>query len=242
MSDRLLTLAAVLLLAAAGALSWWLQFREPLHANVTSLAALPQKLGNFSGTDTPVADNVVEMLDADYHLQRAYMHPFGDVVWLYIGYYGTERGGTPEHTPRACYLAHGWRIEDGTSVVIDAERGLKAVEYLVNDRGRRQLVLFWYRSFRRSGITSTMELRMDHLVGQIAAGRADGALVRLSTGLDDPTSRATTRALLVSFARKLERELGGVWPEETGRQKGEDRAASVVRSAELPARVTRAAR
>jgi hypothetical protein len=79
--------------------------------------------------------------------------------------------------------------------------------------GQRQLVLFWYRSYRASGIQSTLALQLDHVVGKLQEGRGDGALVRLSTpliGID----RDAARGMLASFARELEPELGAVWPSE----------------------------
>ena len=50
-------------------------------------------------------------LRADFNLQRAYTGPAGSLIWLYLGYYGTDRGGRPEHTPRGCYTGAGWGIE-----------------------------------------------------------------------------------------------------------------------------------
>ncbi len=69
------------------------------------------KIGVDRG-EIPLAENVESMLRADFNVQRAFLHPLGDVVWLYIGYYGTDRGGTPEHTPPQCYRAHGWSLSD----------------------------------------------------------------------------------------------------------------------------------
>jgi len=212
-SDRASTTAALAMLLLAGAATWWFHQRPTLHPEPTSLAALPALLSSFEGFESPVGQNVEDMLRADFNVQREYVHPLGQVVWLYVGYYGTARGGTPEHTPRACYVAHGWSILDEETVTIDPENGIEGVEYLVESAGQQQLVLFWYRSYRRSGILSTLALQLDHVVGKLADGRGDGALVRLSTpliGID----RDSGRRLLVSFARELEPALAPVWPEE----------------------------
>ncbi len=214
MSDRAATVVALLLLLLAGAAAWSFQSRPSLAPKAEILATLPYDLGSYEGVDSPVGQNVEEMLRADFNVQREYLHPLGQVVWLYVGYYGTERGGTPEHTPSACYAAHGWRILDRQSVVTDTETGHEAVEYLVESRsGQQQLVLFWYRSYRSSGIQSTLALQLDHVVGKLREGRGDGALVRLSTpliGID----RDAARGMLASFARELEPQLATVWPSE----------------------------
>ncbi len=212
-SDRLSTFAAVVLLVAAGSAAWWFQLRAPLRPEAASLATLPHRLASFEGIDTPVEDTVEQLLRADFNVQREYAHPLGQVVWLYIGYYGTERGGTPEHTPRACYRTFGWEIVDEATLAIDPGSGLTGKEYLVELQGQQQLVLYWYRSFRSTGMLSTLSLRFDHVVGQLSTGRGDGALVRLSTPLMG-SDRAAARALLLAFARILEPELAKSWPSE----------------------------
>ena len=90
------------------------------------LATLPSQLGAWRAEDVPLEAAVESMLDADFHLQRAYFHPLGEMVWLYVGYYGTSRGGRPEHVPRVCYRAHGWRVESQRTLQIDAAIDLRA--------------------------------------------------------------------------------------------------------------------
>ncbi len=228
MSERAMTFAAVLMLLLAGAGSYWIRHRDSLQANSASLSALPIDLGSFRGVDTEVGENVEAILDADHHVQREYTHAVGDVVWLYIGYYGTERGGTPEHTPRTCYQAQGWSIVDSADVVIDSDSGTRAVEYLVRSGDEFQLVLYWYRSFRASGLTSTWALRLDHVLGKVTRGRGDGALIRLSTPLVGPGDRSTGRMLLTSFARELELQLAPVWPNESAVQAHPSGARSAI--------------
>jgi len=212
-SERASTVAAIAILLLAGALAWSFQVREPLVPQAQRLASLPFQIGSYRGIDSPVGQNVEDMLKADFNVQREYVHPLGQVVWLYLGYYGTERGGTPEHSPQACYAAHGWEILDEQRVLMDPETGHRAVEYLVESGGQQQLVLFWYRSYRASGLNSTLALQLDHVIGKLRDNRGDGALVRLSTpliGLD----RDAARGALISFARALEPAIAAVWPEE----------------------------
>lgn len=217
MSERGSTFAAIAILLAAGFAAWGFQLRPALATAPESLAALPYELGSYRGVESPVGENVEEMLRADFNVQREYLHPFGQVVWLYVGYYGTERGGTPEHTPRTCYVAHDWEVLDERTVATDPETGHRAVELLVESRGQQQLVLFWYRSYRASGLLSTAALQLDHVLGRLSDGRGDGALVRLSTPLIG-IERSAARGMLASFARQLEPELAAVWPVESSNE------------------------
>ena len=70
------------------------------------------------------------MLRADFNLQRQYRKPLAQPIWLYVGYYGTDRGGHPEHTPDICYPANGWRTLQEATITIDPPRGLRANEFV----------------------------------------------------------------------------------------------------------------
>lgn len=203
-------LAAVLVLG--GALAWWTQLQAPLRPSASSLAGIPLQLGEFRGREVPLEETVESMLAADFNLQRDYRHPFGDLVSLYVGYYGTERGGTPEHTPRVCYGSHGWEVVR-TEEIERTPGGPNAQEYLVYQRGQHLLVHFWYRSYRAPTLASVSALRVDHVLGRWSDGRGDGALIRLSTPLFDGDLLAARSRLLV-FGQLLEKEIGPRWPHE----------------------------
>ena len=212
--DQLTFAAASVLILLAGALAWGFTLRDTLYVDSERLDAIPYEIGAWEGAPIPVEDTVETILMATYNLQREYVHPTGDVVWLYVGYYGTERGGTPGHTPRACYVSHGWEIVEDDQIVRAAEEGLRANEYLVELEGERRLVLFWFQSFRSRDLLSTLALRLDHVVGQLTAGRGDGALIRVSTPIfgDD---REAARARLLGFAAELQAPLDAAWPDES---------------------------
>lgn len=211
--ERLASSALLLALLAAGAGAWALALRPPLQLDPAPLAALPDRIASWQGQDVPLETAVESMLRADFNLQRVYAHPLGGRVWLYIGYYGTERGGRPEHTPAACYRAHGWAIESRRQLNVAGVPGLRVNEYVVGQGGDRQLVHFWYRSFRRTGLLGGADQMVDRLVGRFEAGRADGALVRLSTGLDGG-DEVDARTRLLLFAALLDPVLAEHWPAE----------------------------
>lgn len=203
-------LAALLLV---GAVAWALALRAPLRVDATPLAGLPQRIGDWQGREVPLESAVESMLRADYNVQRLYGDPLGDSVWLYLGYYGTDRGGRPEHTPAACYRSHGWRIEAERVLEVPGVPGLRVNEYRVEKAGARQLVHFWFRSYRRTGMLGGLDQTADRLVGRLFEGRADGSLVRLSTGLEG-LDEVEARSRLLRFAAELEPALGAHWPTE----------------------------
>lgn len=204
---------AIASLAAAGILSWTLALRPTLQVDATPLAALPLAVGPWLGADVSMTSAEVTLLRADQHVQRVYTRPPGEPIWLYVGYYGTERGGLPEHTPEVCFEAAGWRILEERRV---PGTGPATRELLVEQGGARQLVHYWFRSYRRSGLAGGLDQSLDRLAGRILRGRADGALVRLATPVGaDGAGVDAARATLVAFAAGLDAQLAAHWPLES---------------------------
>jgi EpsI family protein len=209
-------LAAAVL--AVGGLAWWLQTRPGLVVDPSPLATLPRTVGTWQSEELPLESAVESILRADFNLQRAYFPASGtDPVWVYIGYYGTERGGRPEHVPRGCFTGNGWDI--ASARVIGAEDGSerRMNEYRVERAGERQLVHFWYRSSRRTGMIGGVDQRLDQILGRIQTGRADGALIRVSMTVGRG-GEAEARTRLLSFGSELDRQLARYWPVEHPRE------------------------
>lgn len=211
--ERAQNVLVFVLLAMVGAAAWWLTLRPGFEVDATRLASLPREIERWRAEDVPLGDMVEAELRADANLQRVWVHGGAEPIWMYVGYYGTQRGGRPEHTPRGCYTGAGYGIESTRIVNVDARRGLRANEYLVERDGERQLVHFWYRSNRRTGLVGGIDQNLDRLFGRLGDGRADGALVRLSTKVVEGDETGA-RSRLMAFGAALDPLLGERWPEE----------------------------
>jgi EpsI family protein len=200
----------MLLVAAAG---WWLRLGPQLQVDASPLSDIPTRIGRWQSSDIPLDSVVEKELQADFNIQRVYLTRLGEPIWLYVGYYSTERGGRPEHTPRGCYASAGWAIESSQTLEVEPNTDPQVNEYLVEQRDKRRLVHFWYRSHRRTGILGGIDQNVDRMLGLLLDRRADGALIRISTPIteDDTTS---SRGRLRAFARLLDPLLGEHWPTE----------------------------
>jgi EpsI family protein len=217
-AERLGTFALAAAVLAVGALAWWLQTRPALVVDASPLASLPRHVGEWRSVDLPLESAVESILRADFNLQRAYFPGPEDAVpvWLYVGYYGTERGGRPEHVPRGCYTGAGWDIASARVFAAEDGSGRRVNEYRVERAGARQLVHFWYRSARRTGMVGGVDQNLDRILGRLQTGRADGALIRLSTALG-PGGEPEARARLLALGRELDLQLAQYWPAERPR-------------------------
>ena len=213
------TILLAIALLVVGAVAWGLALRPRLSVDATALAALPTRLGSWTSEDVPLEAFAESILQADYNVQRRYRNDAGDIVWVYFGYYGTERGGTPDHTPRVCFTAQGWQIEDHAVVEVAGE--LRVNELVVSLDGERQLVHYWFRSFDKTGLLGDFDRTFDRLFGRLLHDRADGALVRVSTRIEDG-NRDIARERLLAFDASFDALLASHWPREAPAKKDGD--------------------
>ena len=212
-SENKQIILVALVLIFVGIFSWQLYLRRAPEMDVSPLEALPINLGLWSGVDVPMRDGVTEMLEADFNIQRTYVHRIDGFVWFYFGYYGTERGGEPIHTPPYCYESQGWQIVESSTVRLGTE-SLDANELIVEREGERRLVRFWYQSYSESGMLDSVDRVIGRVKGLLLNGRSDGSLVRLSVPLPDDSELPFARARLSSFAREMSPVLREHWPVE----------------------------
>ncbi len=205
---------AIGLMLLTGIASWWLLLRPAVEHDAAVFDALPNELNGWRSVDLAIDQAVSDMLAADHNVQRAYLHPLGYQIFVYVGYYGTERGGTPEHTPDMCYPAQGWQIVESTIQRAGGRGGFDLREFVVEQAGERRLVHYWYRTGSQSGLTSVAGLRLRHIVDRMTENRGDGALVRLSTSLGS-SDIVSARTRLFSMDRVVEEALVGLWPNDS---------------------------
>ena len=212
-SSTFATAILIIGLLAVGGFAWSLQLQPALEIDASALTTLPTRIHGYNSQDIPLESTVESVLRADFNLQRAYTGG-GSLVWLYVGYYGTARGGRPEHTPRGCYTGAGWGIESARTLRVVPNGELQVNEYLVERNGERRLVHFWFRSVQRTGMLGGWDQNIDRIVGRLTDGRADGALVRISTPLDGDDD-ISARGRLLGFASALDPLLAERWPTES---------------------------
>lgn len=161
---------------------------------------LPLRLAAYHGTDESLEPEVVKVLAATDIVLRRYTADDRPPVWLYAGYYASQRTGVVIHSPKQCLPGNGWSIVKSERVVIDvptpAGRGIDVNRVLVSQGENQQLVLYWYQE--RGRVVADEYRGKAYLVwDSMTRGRTDGALVRLSTPLVG--SEEVTYRRLVDF-------------------------------------------
>jgi EpsI family protein len=196
-------LLALLVLCAGG----WAQAggpREvPLHA---PLSAIPLRIDQWRGIDGPaVQPEVARVLRADDYINRVYHHSDGSVVGLWVAFYASQRQGDAIHSPLNCLPGTGWRPLDHTRPLLNVNgRSLRVNRYLVQKRGERQVVLYWYQGRGRI-VASEYANKAFLLVDALRQQRTDGALVRVTTPV--PREEDVADRAAIHFVAALQPQL-----------------------------------
>jgi EpsI family protein len=178
----------------------------------TPLAHLPHSLGQWTGVDIPIGDDVLAILGKGDFLERAYVpsaHTSGDLpVTLFIGYFPTQRTGQSIHSPQNCLPGAGWTFESSDRLAVRDGNGhtFRVGDYLISNGARKQELLYWYQSHGRS-IASDYAAKLYMLRDSIVSGRTDAALVRITTSLQPGEDRAHARQRALDFMQTLTPEL-----------------------------------
>ncbi len=238
-------LISVALLVIGGAIAFPIAWGSDVVVTEINLDQLPRHIGGLEGRDDRFDESVYRVLNADYHVLREYRGAGDRGVWLYIGYYGTAKGGRPSHVPQSCYTGQGFSIVEWTKVPVlspepsrpvpspEATRraspeGTRRVNKMHVKRGNvHQLVLFWHQS-KDKVLADGIEQNLHRLKNRLLYNRDDGAFVRLSTSMS-PDIEAEALALLQNFAGELVKLGPANWPEERPGSRAKSRELRVER-------------
>ena len=189
--------ALIAILILGGLYASYVGKRDDAYAGEVKIEQFPSQLGDWQGVDEPMNSGVLNVLQADAVLLRKYTNSKEENVWFYVGYHRSQKEGQLIHSPRHCYPGPGWEITE--SEIIDLKVGsvtLRANKMLVDNRGNRRLVLYWYQS-QGQVIANEFAQRFYMIKDAIINGRTDGALVRVSAPVIKDVE--TTFALQVRF-------------------------------------------
>jgi EpsI family protein len=180
----------------------------------TNLENMPMHIAEYTGMEDFFPDSVYEELKADRHVYRHYRSPDGTQIDLYIGYYGTAKGGRTGHNPYACLSGAGWGIIDIQKAILPFGEGRAAVNALVARKGAAyETVLHWYQSDKDKVLATGIQQNIQRFIGRIWNNRNDGAFVRVSMQTNQD-GLETAHEKVFQFAASILHMLPEYWPEE----------------------------
>jgi EpsI family protein len=178
-----------------------------------ALSTFPLQLQNWQGVDLPLEPRIVQALGVNDYLDRAYQSPNNSPVFLYVGYYKSQRTGVSIHSPKNCLPGAGWEPVTAGHVALPLPNGKRAIvnEYVVENGLRRQLVLYWYQSHGRV-IASEYRGKAYMVLDSLRLHRTDAALVRVSSPIAKQDEQASYSEVL-AFAQEFLARSRGIIPD-----------------------------
>ena len=181
-----------------------------------NLVNLPMETAGFKASEDIFPDAVYKELNADEHVYRHYRSNDGRQVDLYIGYYGTAKGGRTGHNPYACLPGGGWGIVDSQKVKLKVDYYPNGVEvnYILSQKGiTYNIVLHWYQALGSKVLATGIQQNIQRFLGRVFHNRNDGAFVRVSV-VTDRRHIEESKKLGTFFAQKILALLPEYWPLE----------------------------
>jgi EpsI family protein len=169
-----------------------------------SLEHFPSRVGQWQAQrDSPLEQQIVDQLKVSDHLVRRYVHETGQSLWLYVGYWASQRKGADIHSPKNCLPGGGWEPVEANRVAIDLPHSASRItvnRYVIQKERNIQVVLYWYQT-HGVAIASEVDAKIELVRGAITRNRTDGALVRVSSPVSGSIQETTGR--LVEYVRHL---------------------------------------
>jgi EpsI family protein len=102
-------------------------------------------------------------------------------VWLYVGYYQSQRTGSTYHSPKNCLPGSGWQFveTDHVSVPVSEAQSILINKVLIQKGLDKQIILYWYQD-RGRVIASEYWAKGYMIWDAMTQNRTDGSLVRIS--------------------------------------------------------------
>jgi EpsI family protein len=166
----------------------------------------PVELSGWRGHEAPSFDEATErVLNADGYLNRVYEHPDQGAAGLFVAYYGSQEQGEAIHSPQNCLPGTGWTPVDQSRIEVTLEgMAIPVNRYVVEKRGDRQLILYWFQG--RGRVVASEYLNKAYLFRDaLVRRRSDGALVRVTVPLgDERRADASAQAFVREVFPRLE--------------------------------------
>jgi EpsI family protein len=107
-------------------------------------------------------------------------------VWLYVGYYQSQRTGATYHSPKNCLPGAGWQFMEADYVTIPLTGNVNITinKVLIQKGLEKQVILYWYHD--RGRVIASEYWAKGYLVWDaMTKNRSDGSLVRISVPVKD---------------------------------------------------------
>lgn len=187
----------VLLLAGGFVVNAW-EYLGEARVERKQLKDFPKQIGPWeqSGGDEKFDKETLAVLRASDYLLRNYRGADGRLVNFYVGYYASQREGATYHSPLNCLPGSGWVMSEPGRITITPKGrpAFVANKYLIQNGDHKELLVYWYQG-RGRAVASEYWGKVYTVIDSVRMRRSDGAMVRITTSVDDSDPAALQAAI-----------------------------------------------
>jgi EpsI family protein len=210
MSNKAFQLSLLLLILTVAMVGCLSKRQVPVVVQ-TNLERLPREIGGYIAVDGTFPESVYKELNCDKTVYRHYLNGNG-VLSLYIGYYGTAKGGRTTHNPYDCLPGAGWVILE--TKMINTAMNDSALNYIRAKRdGVNTVMVHWYQTAGTKVVATGIRQNMERFWGRLLHNRNDGAFIQITAQVNDEDVEPTLRKI-ENFSGQIVELLPKYWPVE----------------------------
>lgn len=190
-------LIVAILMVLLGGFGTYLRSHQTEPDRGPDFGRIPLETDVYYGTEHRFNEFEYEVLKADTSTLRMYRRTDGNIYWLFIAYFSSQKYGSQIHSPKHCLPGGGYRIVsiEPYELELDAGRTITVNRMLIADQRRTELMMYWYET-RGGVITDEFGLKFDLMKNAVMLLPTDAAICRLTmplpldTGLEEATEIA----------------------------------------------------
>lgn len=198
-SWRFSILLVVLLMGGFVVNAW--EYLGEAYVERKTLKDFPSRVASWEqiGTDEQFDSETLAVLRASDYLLRNYKSEDGRITNFYVGYYASQRDGATYHSPLNCLPGSGWVMSEPGSVTItpNGRAPFVANKYVIQNGDHKELLVYWYQGRGRS-VASEYWGKVYTVFDSVRLRRSDGAMVRITTTINDSKPGAVQSALVLA--------------------------------------------
>jgi len=205
-------ITAALVLIIFGGFGTYLRSHQAAPDRKPDFGVIPYEEGIYYGSEHRFDEYAYDVLKADTTTLRMYRTLEGDIIWLFMAYFPSQKYGSQIHSPKHCLPGGGYKILsiEPYDLTLDDSTSFTVNRLLIGNSRRQELMLYWFET--RSGVISNeYDLKLDLMKNSMLLLPTDAAILRLTmplplnANIDEATEK--TLDFLRAFYPSMERAL-----------------------------------
>jgi EpsI family protein len=176
-------IAAILILIIGGSFSVVLRHPPERTTADVRLDSIPVVKDGWVAREIRMNPDIERLLDVDRYVYREYMDDSGFSVWLFIGYFSSQRFGSGVHSPRHCLPGSGWEIVSRVNAPLPGDSALRVNKMDIMRGDSRQVMYYWFLT-RAGHLNNEYSLKFDLVRSAVLRRPTDAAFIRISVPVD----------------------------------------------------------